>query len=59
MVPSMQRAIRQRMRVRFLPYKKIYLLLAKGMIKIESKEPNIAPIVRIPIRNPFAIGFSI
>ena len=49
---------RQRISVRFLRYKKRYLLLAIGMRKIEKREPNMAPMVRHPINKPLAMGFS-
>jgi len=49
---------RQRISVRFLRYKKNYLLLAIGKRKIENREPNMAPNVRQPINRPLAIGLS-
>ncbi len=59
MVPSTTKEKMQSIRVKFLHIKIHYLLLAKGIKKIENKDPNIAPIVRHPISNPLVRGFCI
>jgi hypothetical protein len=56
MTPSMMSERMQRIKVSFLKLKKMYLLLAIGMRKIDKNEPTMAPMVRHPIRKPFASG---
>ena len=56
MTPSMISERMQRIKVSFLKLKKMNLLLAIGMRKIDKNEPTMAPRVRHPIRKPFASG---
>lgn len=56
-VPSMISESKQSMRSSFLNKKIYYLLLINGIMKIDKNEPNMAPIVKAPIKKPLAIGF--